>query len=718
VSHDTTLASLDATARIGIRGKLFAAFAGVAAMTLVASAVAYTSYGRIETSLGRVSGDGLPALSHSLELARQAADIAAVAPALLAADSPANLNASRGALEEMRRATMATLDGLGRTSIGAAADGLREQVKELEASTNRLAGAVEKRLQAGAERERLIGAALGAHQALVEKMIPLVDDAGFNLIIGLENAAGGKVEGSMAAALQNLSDQEARALLDLSDLRAETNLVLGLLSEASLVPRTDLLAPLRDRFTASSARAVKAVANLKALPNADELSKTLDDLLRVGKGSESLFDLRQRELAAAAEGQETVRVTRDLSVRVTGEVDTLVKRATATSGEAIAASGQAIAEAGWLLGVIALASLVAAAGIAWFYVGGIVVRRIARLNTAMLTLASGDLAVEIPHGGRDELSAMARAVEVFKRNALAARSLEEDQRSAQLQREQRHEVIETHIQAFDAKVGTLLQALDGASQTMTAASDAMSTSAAEASRQASEVASASSQATDSVQTVAAAAEEMSATVAEITQQITQSSVTAGRAVAEAKRTDGIVRGLAEGASKIGEVVQLIQAIAGQTNLLALNATIEAARAGEAGRGFAVVASEVKALATQTGRATEEIAAQIAAIQGATREAVDAIQGIGGIIDEVSQISTSIAAAMNEQGATTAEIARSTHHAAQGTQQVSASITVVSRAAAETGSVSGEVLAAAGDLRSKAEELRVEVDGFLSQIRAA
>jgi methyl-accepting chemotaxis protein len=221
-----------------------------------------------------------------------------------------------------------------------------------------------------------------------------------------------------------------------------------------------------------------------------------------------------------------------------------------------------------------------------------------------------------------------------------------------------------------------------------------------------------------VQTVAAAAEQLTASISEISRQVAQSAQRSGQAVADAQRTDVIVRALAEAAEKIGHVVGLISNIAGQTNLLALNATIEAARAGDAGKGFAVVASEVKSLANQTAKATEEIGAQIGQIQAATQEAVLAIQGITGTIEEVSAIAVSIAAAVEEQGAATGEIARNVQQTAKSARDVTTNIAGVNRAATETGLAAGQVLDAAGDLSRQAEQLTREVGGFLAEVRAA
>jgi len=232
------------------------------------------------------------------------------------------------------------------------------------------------------------------------------------------------------------------------------------------------------------------------------------------------------------------------------------------------------------------------------------------------------------------------------------------------------------------------------------------------------VASAAEETSVNVQTVSAGTEQLSSSVAEIGRQVVTSAEIARKAVNEATATDATMRGLADNASRISVVVDLIQVIASQTNLLALNATIEAARAGEAGRGFAVVASEVKSLASQTAKATEEIRAQIATMQSVTTSAVSAIRNIGQTIGEINDVTTAIAAAVEQQGAATREIARNVQHAAGGTSEVSSNIVGVSTASAEAGTAAGEVLKASDALRREAEGLRAEVDAFLTNIRAA
>jgi methyl-accepting chemotaxis protein len=341
------------------------------------------------------------------------------------------------------------------------------------------------------------------------------------------------------------------------------------------------------------------------------------------------------------------------------------------------------------------------------------------MTAVMKRLAGGDKTVHIPaRDHKDEVGEMAQAVEVFRQSMIDSARLADEQRQEHETKEARQQVIAQHLDAFDRSIRQSLSELSEASTRMRVTAQSMSATAEETSRQATGVASAAEQASANVQTVAAAAEEMGASIAEISRQVEESTKIATKAVAEAVRTNTTVRGLAAAAQKIGEVVNLIQDIASQTNLLALNATIEAARAGEAGKGFAVVAGEVKSLAAQTAKATEEIAGQIAAIQGATKEAVDAIATIDGTIARINEISTMIAAAMEEQGASTREITRNTQQASRGTQDVSQSIGNVNQAAGEAGSAAAQVLTSSEELGRQAETLRADVDQFLANIRAA
>jgi methyl-accepting chemotaxis protein len=372
----------------------------------------------------------------------------------------------------------------------------------------------------------------------------------------------------------------------------------------------------------------------------------------------------------------------------------------------------------WVLGLAILGIAVIAGGIAWM-IGRSISGPLGQLGARMQVLADGQLDGDIPGVARgDEVGRMASAVQIFKDNAMRVRELEKAEAETQARAAaERRSAMDNLASDFERSVKGIVQTVSTAATQLQTTAESMSATAKETSRQATVVAGASEQASTNVQTVAAAADELSSSVSEIGRQVVQATNIAGQAVAEVERTNVTIRGLSDAAQKIGDVVKLISDIASQTNLLALNATIEAARAGEAGKGFAVVAAEVKSLANQTGRATDEITAQVTAIQDATSNAVQAIGSIGATIGSINEISTAIAAAVEEQGAATQEIARNVQQAAAGTNEVSSSISGVIKAASETGAASSRVLGAAGELSSNAGILRAQVDGFIAKVRA-
>ena len=373
----------------------------------------------------------------------------------------------------------------------------------------------------------------------------------------------------------------------------------------------------------------------------------------------------------------------------------------------------------WALGLAILGIGVVAGAIAWI-ISRSITRPLGQLGARMRALADGTLEGDIPGIARgDEIGAMAATVQIFKDNALRIQGLEKVEAETQGRAAaERRTAMESLANDFERSVNGIVRSVSTAAAGMQTTAQSMTATASDASARAATVGAASESASNNVGTVAAAAEQLSSSVAEIARQVTRSSEIASKAVGDAESTNVTVRALSTGAEKIGEVVKLIHSIAAQTNLLALNATIEAARAGESGRGFAVVASEVKALANQTAKATEEISAQVTAMQASTADAVLSIGGITETIAQMSGITVGLSTAIDQQGDATREIARNIQSVAAGSSEISAHIGGVTTAAAATGAAASDVLSNARELDNQSGMLRSAVDEFLAKVRAA
>ena len=421
---------------------------------------------------------------------------------------------------------------------------------------------------------------------------------------------------------------------------------------------------------------------------------------------------------------EAVRIAREVTLPLAAELESLankiVDQAKQRVEEENAAAAQEMSSAERNSLVIGLAAALLLIGTCIFSIFTIA-RPMRALSRSMQELAEGNFDVVLPGLGRkDEIGDVALAVENFKVKAAekARDEAEAKIRQDQVAAQQRKADMIKLADDFESAVGEIVETVSSASTELEASASTLTATAVRAQELTTMVAAASEEASTNVQSVASATEEMTSSVNEISRQVQESARIAGEAVDQARTTNDRVSELSKAAARIGDVVELINTIAGQTNLLALNATIEAARAGAAGRGFAVVASEVKALAEQTAKATGEIGQQITGIQAATLESVGAIKEISGTIEKLSEISSTIAAAVEEQGAATQEIARNVQQAAQGTVQVSSHITDVQRGASETGSASSQVLSAAQLLSGDSNRLKLEVGKFLNSVRAA
>jgi len=396
-------------------------------------------------------------------------------------------------------------------------------------------------------------------------------------------------------------------------------------------------------------------------------------------------------------------------------VDANIERGSRLSDEATAMIDDLVTSTIAVI-IIAVALI---AGLAVFLIKSGVTTPIRGIEAGLGRLAEGQLTTEVAGSERrDEIGSMARAFASLRESLIKGRDIEAAQRADAEERAKRGEKIAALVRSFEEVITTVAASLASSATELQSNAASMSAASQQTQQQSAVVAAATREASANVQAVAGATEEMTATSGEIGEQMTIASKMAGDAVGEADRTSGVVDGLAQAAQKIGDVVSLIQQIAGQTNLLALNATIEAARAGDAGKGFAVVASEVKSLANQTAKATEEIAAQITGIQSATASTVDAIKGIGSSIGEINHVTSAVAAAVQEQVAATGEISSNVQQASRGTDEIARNISGVAEAAEQTGQASNMVLTAADQLAEEAERLRAEVDRFIVALNAA
>jgi methyl-accepting chemotaxis protein len=694
----------------GVRGSLFAAFAVIAGMAIVISAGAGMVFGHLGATMVELSGRDIPRLAASLQLSAQSASLASQGPGLLASRTEETLNERSRKLTETQAVTMAKLGEI--NELGAdktVVANLTETIKNIDDMIKSLGSAARERLEAAAQHEKQYAALRKAQGEFVAAANPAMLDAQaqINAILGSAN-----MEPDDAA-------QAARTVEQLGDVISSSNLMASEMMAALSADTSDTLETIEKAFKETQAR-VKS--NLDLLPNSSgmaALKKTALNLLALGEGKERIFKIRQKELDAADYGQAILDETRKLNVGLGISVQQLVDGVRTETDASTAQARKEIALSTVVMMALGAATLIGSVLFVWLYVGRNILRRIRNLQRSMQLLSDGDLESEIYRSNqRDEIASMASSLEIFRESMIEARNLGADQDKDRLAKAERASRMEARIVEFEATVRTALDGLQSSANSMQTTAQSMSATADQSSALVSAVASAAEETSVNVQTVSSGTEELSSSIFEIGRQVITSAEIARKAVDEAGETDATMQGLADNASRISVVVDLIQTIASQTNLLALNATIEAARAGEAGRGFAVVASEVKSLASQTAKATEEIRGQIASMQQVTTSAVGAIRNIGQTIAEINEVTTAIAAAVEQQGAATREIARNIQHAAGGTSEVSSNIVGVSTASAQAGSAAGEVLSASGALRREADLLRSEIDAFLSNIRAA
>jgi methyl-accepting chemotaxis protein len=696
--------------RWGVRGSLFAAFAVIAGMAIVISAGAGFALQQLGVRMVDLAGRDIPRLAASLQLSAQSASLAAQGPALLSVTSEDALKERTKKLKELQQQTQQKLGEI--IELGAdktVVDALRETMKNINEATESLVSAARERLAAAALHDEQYDALRAAQGAFVGAASPAMLDAQT------------QVNAILSSANLSASDatDAAQTVGQLGNVVASGNLAAADMSAALSANSVDKLDDIEKEFKTAQGRLRSNLDLLQDNGANKKLREAADKLLALGTGKAGVFKLREKELDAADYGQTVLDETRKLNIGLDISVQQLVDGVQKETNASTFQARQEISFATVVMLALGAATLLGSVLFVWRYVGGNILRRIKSLQHSMQLLSNGDLDSEIYRSSQhDEIAAMSETLQVFRDSMIRARALSADQDQDRLAKTERAARIEARIGEFEAAVRAALDNLQESANSMQTTAQNMSSTADQSNALVNAVAAAAEETSVNVQTVSAGTEELSSSIAEIGRQVVTSAEIARKAVDEAGATDTTMQGLADNASRISVVVDLIQVIASQTNLLALNATIEAARAGEAGRGFAVVASEVKSLASQTAKATDEIRAQIASMQDVTTSAVGAIRNIGQTIGEINDVTTAIAAAVEQQGAATREIARNIQHAAGGTTEVSGNIAGVSAASAEAGTAASDVLNASAALRREADGLRAEIDAFLGNIRAA
>ena len=671
-----------AIARVRVSTRIYGGFLAVIALLAIPSVVDFSS---LNQNRGRVE--------HYIRLGDRAADLLGLNRDLYALRHDVVsylIDGSDAMLDSARRRLTALKTQLGRLAEAGGDDAQRQSLAQMQGAIDRLGAILEQ--TAGARDRR------DTEEAQIYQLGTVALDAAKDLAEAVAAREAAPAQEAASALLAQMRENRVDALRYLANRNGEIEeeLAGAATSGTAAVQRQaqSLVGSVQDSSLKEDAERFQRIFA--------RYGDSLQAIIEATRHYNRLIatDLPKHAAAIGTQSEELAGATREradgLATETVASIDATVTTSLGLSLAAVVAG-------------ILIAALIART----------IVVPLKGMTATMTALAAGDRLVAIPAtANRDEIGAMARAVAVFKDGLLKADALEGERRQEEEARERRRQALADLTAAFGDRFSEVVGTVSSAAGELEATSQGLSASAQETTRQTASVAAAANKTTGDVETVAAAAEELAASVAEIGRRIDETARIAATAVAETTKTNADVAHLSDAAQRIGEVVSLINAIAGQTNLLALNATIEAARAGEAGKGFAVVASEVKNLANQTAKATDDIAAHVAAIQSATRTTVGAIQGIGGTIDRINEIAAGIASAVEQQGAATAEIARNVQNAAAGTNEVSTTIAAVSEATQGTTAASTQVHGAAGELTRLAQTLRGELDRFVAAIAAA
>jgi methyl-accepting chemotaxis protein len=676
----TGLPSPQGQSRFGVSAKLQAAFGGVAALTVIATAVAFLAFSAVERGLQQIASRQVPVMTDAMRLSVISADISAAAARFISARTAEDQKLIGTLIVRKRDELAAMLERLSEAKGESPAFAqLAALSQRLKANLTALEEAISERNELRTQIDSLLDTVHKQHGAIVERLSQLPNSA--------------------------------QAI----EVAAQTHLLVSLISEGSIVREPTAFKPMQDRLKV----ATQALDNAAAALAVTDVKNAVAQIMRLGQGVESVFARRARELFITTRVDGTIDENVAIQRELDAAVATLVSDAEAGMERGTAALTADLDRSRRLLLIVAVISSLAAVGIGMLYVQRRLVRRLLTIGSAMRQLSSGDLAVGVPAlADRDEIGEMARALEVFRIREMERRRLAERERADQAAQRERASSVDRIIGQFRAAVTDIIHTVSDNVSRMEATARSLSSIAHEADNQAHAV-SVSSEATSTrVRAVAAAADELGASIREINEQAGQAQAVVRRATEITRSADQLVSHLADGADRIGNVVKLIRNIAEQTNLLALNATIEAARAGEAGRGFAVVAAEVKVLASQTAVATEDITTQVDAIQSSTKYAVDAIRSISEVMHDIGRFTETIAGAVEQQSSSTQMIASNVQQVAAAAKDLSSNMVIVTTAIDETNRSASAVLGASDAVSAQADALEHTVESFLEHVMAA
>ncbi|WP_425403773.1 methyl-accepting chemotaxis protein [Hwanghaeella sp.] len=703
---------------LGIAAKLMGAFAVCTMLTVLVSGLAWFNVGRIGGLFEQTVSESVPKIVNSAELGVVANRIAAGMPDLAFAGDD---NTRQQALEKLQSGIAALQDGagsIGATELEKSISDLRDLVAAMDAAV-RARFEVEARI---AEKMTTVGETAEKGLAIIP---PLVTKANIDVIsvsdamfdMADEKGADADIEEIIEAG-QTLIVQRVQPLRASLDLQASLTQSVSVLNRVVNETTEEAVHASDGEYLAVLGKLTSVLVKFDDSRQAPVLKEVLDSLIALGSTENGLLTAVREKIALEAQAVELL-ANKDLVVQgLLTQADAILTSARSSAAEDAQTAIGTVEETKLLSIALGVVAVVVAAAIAWFFVHANLVRRLTAMVASMREIADGNLDADIPTGGTDEIGTIGETLEIFRENsrevqrASEQRQIDRDRAAAE-----RKQAMDSLADNFEQTVSGIVQRVGEMSSIVRGAAESMNATAGTSKEESTEAAGLSGRMNETMQTVSSATEEMAASIGEISQQVSKSVEIAGRAVAEVTSTDRQISDLSKAADEIGSILGIISDIAEQTNLLALNATIEAARAGDAGKGFAVVANEVKSLASQTVKATDQIAQQIASMQASTKGAVQAVSGIGEIVSEIDSISSAIAGAVEEQGAVTQEIARSVSESFQSSTQMAESVNRVANASDQAGQQAGQLLENAAEMTELSGSLSQEIDRFVSSVRA-